>query len=106
MKKINYVEGTTLNRYTKIGSRWIKRDASYEMRRLGCTHCAGPHDPLNTNCWATAKVGKKPEVLTIKKSLVWDPKTGKSHNATFEKTSFFERSKIHIGVLKFQGISQ
>lgn len=103
IRKVDYVQGTTLDRFVKNQDGTVTRKtASAAMKRLGCTHCAGPHKPDNLDCWASVQVGRQPEVLVASPLTLWKPggRIMLRENVAFKPTKTFARSQIAIGVFE------
>ena len=101
IRRIDYVQGTTLDRFVVNGDGTVTRKAaSATMKRIGCTHCPGPHKPDNLNCWATVQVGRLPVVLDAPPTTLCKPNGPVAKtNVVFKPTKTFPHSAIAIGTL-------
>ena len=103
IRKIDYVQGSTLDRFVKNADGTVTRKAaSAAMKRLQCTHCAGPHKPDNLDCWATVQVGRPPQVIDAPPTTMWKPGGGTlaRQAVAFKPTKSFPHSQIAIGTLE------
>lgn len=103
IRKVDYVQGTTLDRFVNNPDGTVTRKvASATMRKIQCTHCAGPHRPDNLNCWASVQVGRPPMVLDAPKTTLWKPGgvVLAKPAVAFKPTKTFPRSAIAIGVFE------
>jgi hypothetical protein len=103
IRKVDYVQGTTLDRFVKNPDGTVTRKtASAAMKQLKCTHCAGPHRPDNLDCWASVQVGRPPPVIDAPPTTLWKPGGAKLVNpaTVFKPTKTFPRSAIAIGTFE------